>query len=165
MTPMPRSFGFAPMSGAIRVLTLVLLALPVVFLAAAALGHSSLEGPGLLTVVYAWIWLRFRPTRFVVRPDVLEVVWPFKRREIRRAGISSARLIDCNQLRQEVGWGMRVGAGGLWGGFGWLWTRRRGIVQMYISRNDGLVWIERGGARPWLLTPEDPAGFVRALSS
>jgi hypothetical protein len=60
---------------------------------------------------------------------------------------------------------MRVGAGGLWGGFGWLWTQRRGIVQMYISRTDGFVWIERIGDRPWLITPDEPEKFVRALSS
>jgi hypothetical protein len=38
---------------------------------------------------------------------------------------------------------MRVGAGGLWGGF---------------------VWIERGAGRPWVITPEEPQAFVRALS-
>jgi hypothetical protein len=59
---------------------------------------------------------------------------------------------------------VRVGAGGIWGGFGWLWTKRQGLVQMYISRTEGFVWIERAGARPWLLTPEQPEEFVRALS-
>jgi len=53
---------------------------------------------------------------------------------------------------------------GLWGGFGWLWTRKRGVVQIYVSRDDGLVGIERVGGRPWLITPEHPEAFVRALS-
>jgi hypothetical protein len=74
------------------------------------------------------------------------------------------RLIDRATLRREAGWGLRVGAGGLGGGFGWLWTQRRGIVQMYVSRIDGLVWIERVHDRPWLVTPEQPEAFVRALS-
>jgi hypothetical protein len=26
------------------------------------------------------------------------------------------------------------------------------------------VWIERAGGKPWLLTPEEPEEFVRALS-
>jgi hypothetical protein len=34
---------------------------------------------------------------------------------------------------------------------------------MYVSRTDGLVWIERAGGRPWLVTPEEPEAFVRAL--
>jgi hypothetical protein len=154
------------MSPLILVLTLALLALPLVFLANAVIGGGRLAIPGLLLVaIYAWVWLRFRPTLFVVRPGVLEVIWPLKRRQIRREEIADVRLIDKGELRQQVGWGMRVGAGGLWGGFGWLWTARRGIVQMYISRTDGFVWIERVDERPWLITPEHPEAFIRSLSS
>ena len=153
------------MSRLMSILTLALLALPLGFLASAAFGKTRLVGPAVLVVaIYSWIWLRFRPTRFVVRPEVLEVIWPLKRRRMRREGISGVRLIDVRELQREVGWCMRVGAGGLWGGFGWLWTRRRGVVQMYVSRADGLVWIERVGGRPWLITPEQPEAFVRALS-
>ena len=122
--------------------------------------------PGLFVLaIYAWVWLRFRPTRFVVRPNAIEVIWPLKRRRLPRQEIAGVRLMDGKALRQEVGWGMRVGAGGLWGGFGWLWTGKRGIVQMYISRTDGFVWIERVNERPWLITPEQPEAFVRAFSS
>ena len=90
--------------------------------------------------------------------------WPLKRRSIPRKDIAEVRLIDKRALHSETGWGVRVGVGGLWGGFGWLWTQRRGVVQMYISRTDGFVWIERVGDRPWLITPAQPAAFVRALS-
>jgi hypothetical protein len=150
----------------IRILTLGLLALPLVFLATAVFGRWLSVAPGLMVAaIYVWVWLRFRPSRFVVRPDVVEVVWPLKRREIPRDEISEVRLIDRRELRGEVGWCMRVGAGGLWGGFGWLWTQRRGIVQMYISRTDRFVWIERVSGRPWLITPDRPEAFVRALAS
>jgi hypothetical protein len=154
------------MSPFILALTLGLLALPLVFLATAAFGKSLLPIPALfLVAIYAWVWLRFRPMRFVVRPGLLEVIWPLKRRSIRRADISSVRLIDREELKREAGRCMRVGAGGLWGGFGWLWTERRGIVQMYISRTDDFVWIEQIGERPWLITPEQPEAFVRALTT
>ncbi len=93
------------------------------------------------------------------------MIWPLKRRQLRREDISDVRLIGKRDLRREIGWGMRVGAGGLWGGFGWLWTRRRGIVQMYISCTDRFVWIERSCKRPWLITPEQPEAFVRALAN
>jgi len=166
MSALTRSFPLAPMSGSLRVLSLVLLALPLAFLAGVALGISTLRGPALLvTIIYAWIWLRFRPSGFIVGPDLLVVVWPLKRRQIPRREIASVRLIDRRELQREIGWGMRVGAGGLWGGFGWLWTRNRGIVQMYISRTDGFVWIERVGGRPWLITPADPEAFARALEA
>ena len=96
--------------------------------------------------------------------EVLEVIWPLKRRELPREAIVNARVIDAQELRAEIGTGMRVGAGGLWGGFGWLWTKRRGIVQMYISRTDRFVWIDCASGRPWLITPEQPEAFVHALT-
>ena len=118
----------------------------------------------LVLAIDAWVWLRFRPSRFTVQGSGLEVIWPLKCRHIPRESIVSARVVGRQELKKEIRWGLRVGAGGIWGGFGWLWTRRRGVVQMYISRTDVFVWIERVGGRPWLLTPEEPGEFVRALS-
>ncbi len=165
-TPLANSFRLAPMSPVILIVTLVLLTLPVGFFVAALAGARFHAAPCfIVTAIYVWIWLRFRPTRFVVHERSLEVVWPLKRREIPRCSISEVRLLNRDALRKEIGWGMRVGAGGLWGGFGWLWTKHRGIVQMYISRTDGFVWIDRKDGRPWLITPEQPDSFVRALLS
>jgi hypothetical protein len=160
-----RTFPLAPMSPMIRGFTVLVLLVPLLFLAPAAFGKSLLVVPGLLLVaMYVWIWLFMRPIRFVVAPYWLEVVWPLKQRRLVRRDIANIRLIDAREVRSEVGWGMRVGIGGLWGAFGWLWTQRRGIVQMYISRTDGLVWIEQARGRAWLITPEQPEEFVRALS-
>src|SRR3989442_10175489 len=160
------TFRLAPMDFLMRLLTLALLALPPLFLAIALLGNRWLLGPAVfLVALYVWIWLWFRPTRFVVQPRVLEIVWPVRRREIPREDVVAVRLLDKHELRREVGWAMRVGAGGLWGGFGWLWTQKRGVVRLYVSRTDGFVWIERRSDRPWLITPERPETFVRALSS
>lgn len=160
-----RRFRLARMSTLILGLTLALLALPVAFLVASFLGARMLTVPGLLLIVlYAWVWLRFRPSQFIVHPGGLDVRWPLKRVQILRADISSVRVISRQDLKNEVAWGLRVGVGGLWGGFGWLWTKRRGVVQMYVSRTDDFVWIERAGDRPWLITPEQPEAFVRALS-
>jgi hypothetical protein len=154
------------MSPLILVLALILMVIPVVLLANVASGRSVLAAPALLVIgIYSWVWLRFRPSAFIVRPDGIEVEWPLKQRRIPRDDIAAVRILQQGELRSEVGWGARVGAGGLWGGFGWLWTRRRGIVQMYISRTDQFVWIERKNGRPWLITPEEPEAFVRAVST
>ena len=159
-----KSFPLAPMSPLIRWLTVLLLMIPVLFLVTAAFGGYLLALPALLLIlIYAWVWLRFRPHTFMVNSHAIEVIWPLKRRSIAREEITAMRLVDGEELTREIGWGTRVGAGGLWGGFGWLWTRRRGIVQMYISRTDGYVWIERGEKRPWLLTPANPEEFIRTL--
>jgi hypothetical protein len=154
------------MSPLVRALTWALLALPVLFLVGGLTRTPLLLAPMLfLVLVYIWIWLWFRPTCFVVHPRGLEIVWPLRRREILRAEITAVRAIDSAGVRSEAGRGMRVGAGGLWGGFGWLWTTRRGLVRLYVSRTDTFVWIERRGEQPWLITPERPADFVRALSA
>ncbi len=150
----------------IRIITFVLLALPALFVLGAVFGWAFLFAPTIfLVAIYTWVWLRFRPTQFVVHQDVLEVIWPLKRQQISRDSISDVRIVNGRNLKSQVGWGMRVGAGGLWGGFGWLWTQRRGIVQMYISRINDLVWIDRPAGRPWLISPERPQEFVQALSS
>jgi hypothetical protein len=160
-----KSFRLAPMSPLIRVLTLVLLALPPALAVISISDTRLLAVPALfLAATYAWIWLRFRPSRFVVHSQVLEVIWPLKHRELSCDEISNVRLVDGQTLRTETGWAMRIGAGGLWGGFGWLWTKRKGMVQMHVSRTDGFVWIDRKAGRPWLITPENPEAFVRALS-
>lgn len=160
-----KSFRLARMSPLILTLTLLLLALPPAFLVGALFGRHLLVAPAVfLIAIYAWVWLRFRPSQLTVHGAGLEVKWPLKRRDIRRESIASVRVVDKQELRREIGWGMRIGAGGLWGGFGWLWTTRRGLVQMYVTRTDRFVWIERADARPWLVTPEQPEEFVRALS-
>jgi hypothetical protein len=165
MTAAPKTFRLAAMSGFVRALTAALFLLPVVFITSGATQGAPLLAPGILLVfLYVWVWLRFRPSRFVVHPQEIEVVWPLKRRRIARGSITGVRLIDRETLRALIGRAARVGAGGLWGGFGWLWTQHRGIVQMYVSRSDGLVWIERGAERPWLITPEAPEAFVRAIA-
>ncbi|HWE23545.1 MAG TPA: PH domain-containing protein [Myxococcales bacterium] len=159
------TFQLAPMDRAMRVLTFALLALPFVFVVIASTGKASLFGPAVfLVALYGWIWVRFRPTRFIVHANVLEIVWPMRRLQLPLDQITAVRVMNGCELRPEVGWAMRVGAGGLWGGFGWLWTQKRGIVQMYVSRVDGLIWIERGAERPWLITPERPIDFARALA-
>ena len=113
MGTIAESFRLARMSRLMLILTLAPLALPLGFLASAAFGKSQLLGPAVFVVaIYSWVWLRFRPTQFVVRPEVPEVIWPLKRRRIRRDGISGVRLIDARELRREMGWCLRVGAGG-----------------------------------------------------
>lgn len=160
------AFRIAPMCSTIRAITLCLLLLPVALLFGAIFYNSMLVVPALLVLcIYAWVWLCFRPTQFVVHPQTLEIIWPLRRRSLSRATISDVKIITSKELKTEIGWGARVGAGGLWGGFGWLWTQRRGIVQMYVSRVDRFVWLERKSERSWLITPDNPEAFVRAMAA
>jgi hypothetical protein len=73
--------------------------------------------------------------------------------------VTSARTITAQEFRREYGYGMRIGAGGLWGGFGLLKTGKT-TFSMWISRTDRFVIVELKDARPLLITPEDPERFV-----
>src|SRR3974377_2314180 len=130
-----KSFRLARMSPLMLTPTLLFLAAPPALLVGALLGrHQLWAGALLLLAIDAWVWLRFRPSRFTVQGSGLEVIWPLKCRHIPRESIVSARVIDRQELKREIGWGMRVGAGGVWGGFGWVWTERRGGGPTCISR-------------------------------
>lgn len=155
------------MSTALRVMTWALFALPALFsvatLAAPPPVNAILLGTTVFVVLlFASVWFVWRPTRFVVDERTLRIVWPVRTREIARADVEEATIVSADEFRREYGYGMRVGVGGLWGGFGLLKTGRA-TFSMWVSRTDGFVIVRLRAARPLLLTPEDPVRFVRAL--
>ena len=164
---MRRVFALAPMSPLILWLTVALIAIPVTFILYPLVfqGPSFLTFPGLLlSGLYAAVWIFWRPTRFEFSPNGnLDIVFPGRKREIAASELVGCRLITNKQFRQEFGHALRVGVGGLWGGFGLLWTSKGGSVDFYVSRTDGLVLIERRSSRPILITPENPRGMVEAM--
>lgn len=118
---------------------------------------------GAVVLVYASVWFVWRPICFHVAADTLRIEWPIRVRDIPRSAVRSARTLTAKEFRREYGYGMRIGAGGLWGGFGLLKTQR-GTFSMWISRFDRLVIVELDGARPLLISPEDPEEFAEQLA-
>jgi hypothetical protein len=159
----------ASMSPPIRWLTYGLWALPAVLLALALwipfpANLSAVGMTALMVGVYLFVLLYYRPVRFEVRPDRLRIVWPFETRDISRGGVTRVvQLADRLRFDDELGTAIRIGAGGFYGGFGWLWTSKRGLVSFYISRLDGFVLVESRTHRPHIFTPERPAELVAAL--
>jgi hypothetical protein len=161
-------FPLAPMSGLIRALTAALLAIPALFVAAGlATAAPLLVTVGVVTaLVYLAIWFAGRPTAFEVSADGLRIRFPWRNRAVPARAIGGVRLISGTAFREEFGFAVRIGVGGLWGGFGWLWTSQRGLVELYVSRLDGFVLIDRRrGETPLLVTPAEPEEFVEALSA
>jgi hypothetical protein len=157
----------AAMDGLLRALTWICLGIPI------ALGLAGWQTPmplravllgatAAVVAIYAFIWLWMRPISFVVEPDALTIVWPLRRRRIEAAAVTAARILDRHQLRRELGRILRIGAGGLGGGFG-LARTSRGLVELWVSRTDWMVFVECAGRRSLLVTPDDPEGFVREL--
>jgi len=150
------------MNGMIRGLTGALLLLPVAFV---AIGLSA-SGPGAgvllytgiaVALLYLGVYLYSRPLRFEVDEQALTVVWCVRRRRIARSAVRSVTPLGME------GFKARIGVGGLWGMFGWLWTSQEGLLDVYVSRTDGWVIAEIEGARPLVLSPERPAEFVAVL--
>ena len=164
---MAMTFRLAPMSTSLRVLTWVLLVLPAI------LFYQALQSPtparwvldaasAFVVLTYASVWFVYRPTRFEVAGDTLRIVWPVRSRTIPRTTVTSVRILSGEQFRSEYGYGVRIGAGGLWGGFGLL-KMRSTTFSMWISRLDRFVIVGLHGARPLLVTPEEPERFAAAL--
>lgn len=160
-------YRLAPMDTLLLVLTWVCYAIPLVISA------SALQAPpptrtvllgvaGVLVVLYAGVWCLMRPRAFVITPDALEIEWPLRRRSIPRSAIVSARMLTKDQLREELGRIMRIGAGGLWGGFG-LAKTSRGMHELWVSRVDRMVVVGCQGRRSLLVTPEDAERFIDEL--
>lgn len=133
---MSYKFGLAPMSPGMKGITIALLALPFIFGIWALVTRDPMAlGIFLLMVaLYGIVWVGFRPSSFTVTERFLEIVFPGWRRKIPMREISGVRILSQTQFSQEFGWAIRIGAGGLWGGFGGLWTEKQGLIEFYISR-------------------------------
>ena len=118
----------------------------------------------ILITLYGAVWLWCRPSRFVVEDNYIEIVFPGWRRPIPMQDVSGSRIISQETLGIEFGWAVRIGVGGLWGGFGWLWTYRRGFLEFYISQLDEFVLISRLKGNSLLITPVNPYQLVETVS-
>ena len=158
----------APMSKVIRLMTLFLLALPV---AVAGGGFSSGEPvfgyslmvAGAIVAIYAFVYLRMRPTRFEIEGKRLSIIFPTRIIDVDLDDVVRAGPITYEVFKRRYPRPIRLGAGGLFGGFGLLMTQN-GKVQFYISRDEPLVLLEFESDRlPLLLSPSDPEAFLLAI--
>jgi hypothetical protein len=160
-------FRLAPMSTDIRVLTWIVLALPLLLVLGASQGWEPARSlllivSALVVLLYASVWFLWRPTAFEVDATGLRILWPLRVRSIPAREVGEAVVFTRETFRREYGGGMRIGAGGLWGGFGWLYTSK-GLLGLYVSRTDRLVLLRLRTKRPLLVTPDDDERFVAAL--
>jgi hypothetical protein len=154
------------MSPLIGGITVLLWLLPIVFALLMLVYHQPLGFPLLvLLILYGGVWLGCRPSYFEISPMALTIAFPVWRRDIPLEDVTGTCPITQDRFQQEFGWAMRVGVGGLWGGFGWLWTARRRWLEFYISRSDGPIVIERKSGMPLLITPETPDQFATVMQA
>ena len=158
-------FALARMDLLMRSMTAGLLLLPA-FFAYASLTSPDPEGAALAGVgafvvaIYGSVYFWWRPRGFAVEEGALTLVFPIRSKRIE--GVIKAERIDRDELKRRYGWQARVGAGGLWGGFGWLYSSR-GWMEFYISRMDGYVLLTRREGLPVLISPERPDALIAAV--
>jgi hypothetical protein len=151
----------------IRGSTVVLWAIPILFLGSALRVPDG--GPvgilGLfLVAIYAHVWFWWRPHGFEVTDSELIVRFPWRTKRIPRDRILGCAIMTSDQLQARFGRTYRVGAGGLWGGFGWLVSSKREWIEFYISRQTDFLLLERKDDIPLLITPAQTADMLAALT-
>ena len=154
-----------PMAGSIKVLTSIIEILPLllVFTGFAFHNHGLFKWAGFLVLLSAGVWLWMRPTHYELDSRELRIVWPLRKYVMPRIDISRVRILDKPDVKKELGSALRIGVGGLFGGFGLLWTSRRGLIRFYITRLDNFVMIDRRNGRSLLISVDDPRGMLREL--
>lgn len=155
-------FPLAVMTSDMRALTAIVLGLPILSFVMVRGVPVAKVATLIVPLLYLAVWLLFRPRCFVIDAETLRIEWPLRTRPIALSTILNARVISSQELNRAHGRGIRVGAGGLWGSFGLLVTRDE-TFSMWISRTDRFVVVSIAGARPLLLTPDQPEAFVGAL--
>lgn len=165
---MNHSFKLAPMSPVILSLTIAVGCLPVIFAFWAIFTEGLNRQMAIATVLFllllfAGVWLAARPSRFLITAETFTIAFPLWQRSILLGDLGEVQSLTEQTFRERFGWAMRIGVGGLWGGFGWLWTQKGGMLEFYVSRTDGLILLERRSGNPLLITPATPQEFIKAL--
>ena len=165
-----KRYLLAPMDRMYQGLSLFLGSLPFLFVSLTLM----LPGPQklmfgacalFLFVIYAWIWFYARPESFRLESTALVIEFPRREMALDLSGVQQVHLYNnYSDFIAQWGFGIRIGAGGLFGSFGWLKTAK-GTLQMYLSRSEDLVVMEFQDRRPLLFTPERAQDFVTAVKS
>lgn len=161
-------FAIAPMSPVYVLTSGVFLAIPVIWalliVDGGELRATAMFMAPLFVLLSAVVWFVLRPTRIEVDEGAVSVVFPVRRIRIAREEITGVSQLQRVEVTERLGRPWRIGAGGLFGTFGFTWTYKRGWMPTYVTTTDDWVLVERRGAPPVLLSVRDPETFVRGLA-
>ena len=147
-------------------LTVVCWLLPVLFVSLSLIGPIRpvmLLTTLFLVLLYISVWVWWRPGHFSLGEGELRLHFPLRTLVVPLDEVEGCDLWQGSDLYARYGTTYRVGAGGLWGGFGWLRSSSKEWIEFYISRQSDYVHIRRKGRHSLLLTPERPTDFVADL--
>jgi Bacterial PH domain len=145
----------APMSTAIKVITGLVLVMAAVMLLAGTKVLGLLLGGGILAAVALFCYL-WAPVAYELTGDELTVQLRWGRKVF--PGVTG-----CSTLSARPPMGVRLwGNGGLFAATGIFWNQTYGIFRAYVTsaRYQDYVLVATR-TRKVLISPGDPAGFVR----
>jgi hypothetical protein len=149
----------APMSTAIKVITGLVLAMAAAMLLAGAQVWGLLLGGAILAAVALFCYL-WAPVAYELMGDELTV-------RMRLGQKVFPAVTGCSTLSARPPMGVRLwGNGGLFAATGIFWNKEYGVFRAYVTSaryQDYVVVATR--TRKILISPEDPAAFVRAWAA
>ncbi len=125
-------------------------------------GHAIPIYTTVTCLLIYFLTFAFRPVKYIVTKDELIVRRPLLNVHIKRADIKSVKLIEKNTISGSI----RIfGVGGLFGYYGSFSNFSLGRMTWYATRRDKPVLVKTSGNKNIIFTPNDPATFVKELSS
>lgn len=104
----------------------------------------------------------FRPTGYVVTADeviISRLLWDVR---LKRADLRRVAALPARDLSASI---RLFGVGGLFGYYGKYTNTVLGRTTWYATRRDTPVLLETAEDIKYILTPNDPSGFIQALTA
>src|SRR4051812_19869414 len=144
-----------------RVLTAVVLVLLAGVFAALATTVGEIGAPIIALVAVALViaWA-MSPRRFVIDDGELRV----ERRAWRALRVPLSSVLTAEPVALSGRTLRLVGVGGFFGSYGLFTNGQLGRFRLYATRRQNALIVRRSSGLPIVITPDDVAGAVRALS-
>jgi hypothetical protein len=142
------------MSPAVKITTAVVLVGTAVCMVAALYVKPLSYAAAILMLVSAFCYLT-APVGYELEGGRLTVFTHLGRSQF-------GPIVGCARVDRSIWWGVRLfGNGGLFGGTGFFWNPRFGVVRAYVTsaRRADMLMVKTPG-RNVLISPEDPESFI-----
>ena len=103
----------------------------------------------------------FRPVKYKIKQDEIEICRPLLNARIRRSEVLHAEVIGSDVMHGAI---RTWGVGGLWGYYGNFYSFTLGRMTWYATRKDKVVLLKTEKDNI-ILTPDDPEMFVENIMS
>lgn len=148
----------APMSMAIKVITLIMFLMTLGFIIGAFFQPALGLGGGILAIIIVFCYL-WAPKEYEISDNNLKVIYNWGEKEFRE-------ITKVEAVKEKLGFGVRLcGNGGVFCGSGLFWCKKIGIFRAYVTsaKLEDYVMIETATQKV-MISPENRDKFVEDCS-